>query len=99
MSDVARIRAFRHALDDAVADEHGAYPWGTCLSTPSLPDVWDVNFLRVERGRRGAASLAREADELQAHLFHRKVTVERVDEKLAKAFRGLGWSVEEHLVM
>ena len=99
MSDVARIRAFRHALDDAVADEHDVYPWGTFLSTPSLPDVWDVNFLRVERGRRGAASLAREADELQAHLFHRKVTVERVDEKLAKAFRGLGWSVEEHLVM
>jgi RimJ/RimL family protein N-acetyltransferase/predicted GNAT family acetyltransferase len=99
MSDVARIRAFRHALDDAVADELEEHPWGTFVSTPSLPDVWDVNFLRVERGRRGAASLAREADQLQAHLFHRKVTVERADEPMTKAFRELGWSAEAHLVM
>jgi RimJ/RimL family protein N-acetyltransferase/ribosomal protein S18 acetylase RimI-like enzyme len=99
MSDAARIRAFRHAIEDAVADQLEPEAWGTFLSTPSLPDVWDLNFLRVERGRRGAASLAREADRLQPHLFHRKVTVERTDERMTRAFRELGWSAEDHLVM
>jgi len=99
MSDAARIRAFRHALDDAIADELERHPWGTLVSTPSLPDVWDLNFLRVERGRRGAASLAREADELQAHLFHRKVELDRTNEQLAQGLRDLGWSPAEHVVM
>jgi RimJ/RimL family protein N-acetyltransferase len=58
-----------------------------------------VNFLRFETTRRRADSLAALADDLQAHLFHRKVTVDRGGERLAPRFRELGWNATVHLVM
>jgi RimJ/RimL family protein N-acetyltransferase/predicted GNAT family acetyltransferase len=98
-TDASRIRAFRRALEDEVADRAETFPWGTLLDTPSLADVYDVNFLRVEHGRRGAASLTAAADELQAHLFHRKVEFDHGGARVADAFEDLDWSVTPHVVM
>src|SRR5216117_2918804 len=99
MSDTQRIRAFRHALDDASAERVEHYPWGTAVHSPSIGNVYDMNFLRVERGRRGARSLAREADEIQAHLFHRRVVLDHGGARLAADFKELGWAQTSHLVM
>jgi RimJ/RimL family protein N-acetyltransferase/predicted GNAT family acetyltransferase len=99
LADAARIRAFRHALDDAAAERVDRYPWGTAVHSPSIGNVYDMNFLRVERGRRGARSLAREADEIQAHLFHRRVVLDRGAASAVVDFKELGWAQTTHLVM
>jgi RimJ/RimL family protein N-acetyltransferase/predicted GNAT family acetyltransferase len=99
MSDAARIQEFRHALDDAAAERVDHYPWGTAVHSPSIENVYDMNFLRIERGRRGARSLAREAEDVQAHLFHRRVVFDRGGPRLAADFKELGWAQTAHLVM
>jgi RimJ/RimL family protein N-acetyltransferase/predicted GNAT family acetyltransferase len=99
MSDAARIQAFRHALDDASAERVDRYAWGAAVQSPSIGNVYDMNFMRVERGRRGARSLAREAEGVQAHLFHRRVVVDRGGARLAADFKQLGWGQTRHVVM
>ena len=69
------------------------------MHSPTIGNVYDMNFLRVERGRRGARSLAREADEIQAHLFHRRVVLDRGGASLVADFKELGWGQTGHLVM
>jgi RimJ/RimL family protein N-acetyltransferase len=100
MSDARRIREFRRTLENAAAERVETRPWGTAVFADSLSNVFDANFLRVERGRRGAPSLARDADELQAHLFHRRVVViGRGGRRLVDPFRELGWNATGHVVM
>jgi RimJ/RimL family protein N-acetyltransferase/ribosomal protein S18 acetylase RimI-like enzyme len=95
----ARIRAFSRAVDDAAAERAERFAWGTLVASPSLRDVYDANFLRLERSRRGGRSLAGLADELQADLFHRKVVADRSGARLEPDFRELGWTATTHLVM
>jgi len=99
MSDARRIREFRRTLEDAAAERIETRAWGTAVFADSIPNVYDANFLRVERGRRGAPSLARDADELQSHLLHRRVVTGRSGRRLVDAFRELGWNATGHLVM
>jgi hypothetical protein len=44
-----RIHSFRRAIEDRAAERHVALPFGTGLYCDSLPDVYDLNFVRVER--------------------------------------------------
>ncbi len=54
-----RFEALLRALDDGAADEVEHLGWATVVSTPSLPDVWDLNHLRVQdRGVPAAVALA-----------------------------------------
>jgi ribosomal protein S18 acetylase RimI-like enzyme len=84
-------------------DRVESFRWGTALLTPSLPQVWDLNLLRVERlprtapGRRIAAA----ADELLTGLDHRKVTCDDAElgVRLAPELAALGWDPEVLLVM
>jgi ribosomal protein S18 acetylase RimI-like enzyme len=80
-------------------------PWahGTALFATEVPDYWDCNLVRVEGapGALDAAALAAEADRIQAHLEHRRVSVE--DEATGAALRGgfeaLGWATERLAVL
>ena len=38
------------------------HPWGAAILTPSLPEVWDANFLAVDRWDGTGTELAAEAD-------------------------------------
>jgi ribosomal protein S18 acetylase RimI-like enzyme len=80
-------------------------PWehGSVLRTPSAPNFWDANFVRVE----GDASdlepfaLVRAADELLAASDHRKLMIE---DELAGArmrpfFEAAGWIADRNAVM
>ena len=87
MSEVDRIRAFRHALDEAIAERVEELPWGKALHSPSLRNVYEVNFLRVEKAEPPpVGELVAAADEHQAELFHRKVVVDRGGDELAPSF-------------
>jgi ribosomal protein S18 acetylase RimI-like enzyme len=88
-------------MQDALQCET-AVPWeyGTVYRTLSVPDFWDANFVRVERGPLGGAEIAAFADSLLADCRHRKVEV--VDSSLGVQVRSwfdaAGW-MNERLVM
>lgn len=101
---LTRAWSFEEALRDGCADRLEPTSWGTAVFTPSLPRVWDLNVLRVERDAGlEAVELAAEAERLQAPagLAHRRVLVppEALGLRLAPGFAALGWKVERLLLM
>jgi ribosomal protein S18 acetylase RimI-like enzyme len=82
-----------------------AEPWahGTVLRTPSAPDYWDVNTVRVEgpAPELGAVELMEMVDVLQDGLRHRRIVVEdeETGERLRPAFRDAGWTAERLVIM
>jgi ribosomal protein S18 acetylase RimI-like enzyme len=71
------------------------------LRTPSAPDFWDANTVRVESAGLDAAALMAAADELLADCRHRKLDVE--DEATGAAarpaFAAAGWMAERLATM
>jgi ribosomal protein S18 acetylase RimI-like enzyme len=80
-------------------------PWahGSVLRTPSAPNYWDANFVRVEGDASdlAATDLERACDVLQAGLQHRKLEIE--DElagaRLRPHFEAAGWVCDRNAVM
>ena len=80
-------------------------PWehGSVLRTPSAPNFWDANFVRVE----GDASdlepldLVRAADALLAECRHRKLEVqdEAAGARMRAFFDAAGWVTDRNAVM
>jgi ribosomal protein S18 acetylase RimI-like enzyme len=80
-------------------------PWehGSVLRTPSAPNFWDANFVRVE----GDASdleppaLVQAADALLAGSRHRKLEVqdERAGARMRPFFEAAGWIADRNAVM
>lgn len=93
-----RIRAFRRALEDAVAERREEAVHTTGLFCDSLRDVYDLNFLRADAAAPVDALVA-EADALMPGFFHRKIVVDRGGDEVESAFRQRGWTPSEHLVM
>jgi RimJ/RimL family protein N-acetyltransferase/N-acetylglutamate synthase-like GNAT family acetyltransferase len=81
MSDARRIREFRCTLEDAAAERIELRPWGTAVFADSLPNVYDANFLRVERGRRLVDPFRELGWNATGHLVmaHRREPDRRVD--------------------
>jgi GNAT superfamily N-acetyltransferase len=102
-SELERAVAFEEALQDAAVDRRQAIPLGTALFTDSLPVVWSLNFLRIEKIGLTAEEIAAEAERLQggAGLEHRRVAIE--DESAGRAleagFVALGWKPDVFLFM
>jgi nucleotide-binding universal stress UspA family protein len=65
--ELARARDLLAAIDARVVDEQREWSGGVALLTPSLPKVWDANYLRLDEGNAaGADALASEAAEIAA---------------------------------
>jgi GNAT superfamily N-acetyltransferase len=99
MSDLERASAFEDALRERAADQVVPFEFGSAFITDSLPRVWDLNLLRVEKAGATAQQLAAAADRVQgeAGLAHRRVAA--LDESLAKGFQDLGWDRDRFLFM
>src|SRR5919201_5420433 len=93
-----RITAFRHRLEDRIAERRIPTAHGTGLLVDSLREIYDLNYLRAERPG-SFAELAGEADPLLANCFHRRVIAEVDGETLAGDAVAAGWSNVPHLVM
>ena len=93
--------AFVHWLEEACAGRTEPFEYGRGLFRDELPNVWDLNFLRVERGEPDAQELVTTADELMGDLDHRRVVVDdaALAGRLEPEFPAHGWTVERHLVM
>ncbi len=78
-------------------------PWqhGSVLRTPSVPNYWDVNAVRVETTGVSAETMLAAAEHLLADCAHRKLDVE--DEATGEAarpfFAARGWLTERHTLM
>src|ERR671910_618900 len=64
-SELAQAAAFEEALRDAVAERVVASPLGSAVFNDTLPLVWSLNTLRVERAGATAEEIAAEAERLQ----------------------------------
>ncbi|MBW3592896.1 MAG: GNAT family N-acetyltransferase [Actinobacteria bacterium] len=104
MNELARALAFEEGVRERAVDHVEPVPYGYALHTPSLPRVWDLNNLRVDRGDGlSARALAADADRLQgaAGLAHRRVAIldEALGGRLAEEFASLCWRADRYLYM
>jgi RimJ/RimL family protein N-acetyltransferase/predicted GNAT family acetyltransferase len=93
-----RIHDFRRRLQEAVAERRVPTPHGVGLFCDSLPVVYDVNYLRIDR-LAPAAELEAEADLLMQRFWHRRVIIDARGGKLAGEFAELGWTRSTHVIM
>ena len=102
-SELAQAVAFEEALRNAAAERVVASPLGSAVFNDTLPLVWSLNTLRVDRTRTTAEEIAAEAERLQgeAGLELRRVVVldEAEGRGLEEAFRALGWQTDAYLFM
>lgn len=102
-SELERALAFLRRTALRSATRTNPLRFGTLLSDPERPAVWDRNFALLESVPAGvtAAEVAAVLDHAQAGLRHRRAVLH--DEagaiRLAPGFRELGWRVSRYLVM
>lgn len=99
MDELERASAFEERIREVAAGRIVPFRYGTAVITESLPDVWDLNLLRVERPGASATELVEEAERIQggAGLRHRRVIM--LDRGEAEAFAALGWESGRFLFM
>jgi RimJ/RimL family protein N-acetyltransferase/predicted GNAT family acetyltransferase len=93
-----RIHAFRAALQNAVAEQRVPSAHGEGLFSPSVREVYDLNYLRAEEPAP-ADDLIAEAEALMENYFHKRIVLERGDAGVAAGLRARGWTVTPHLIM
>jgi GNAT superfamily N-acetyltransferase len=102
------LLAFELGLDAQVCDEVRTEAWGRLFLTPSLPLIWDANWVAIERAGLGLAEIVAIADEALggAGFAHRAVAIldaaegRRLAEELEAEPAGWpGWEVERNRYM
>ena len=93
--------AFRRSQDALQCDSVEPWQHGSVLRTPSVPDYWDVNVVRVEAAGVSAPAMLAASDRYLADCAHRKLDIE--DEATGEAarpfFDAAGWATERHTMM
>jgi GNAT superfamily N-acetyltransferase len=88
------------ALSERRADRVDLHPWGVAVVTASLPEVWDTNYLAVDRWPGSAAELTAEADRVHAALGHRHGRVVLHDEELAgRVWADVAWPIRSRYLI
>jgi ribosomal protein S18 acetylase RimI-like enzyme len=79
------------------------HPWGVLVSTPSLPRVWDANFVLVDRWDGTAGELRHELERVQrrARFEHRRTvfTDEELADRLWDDVLQQGWQLTNRFVV
>lgn len=93
---------FELGLDLKISEEIREYEWGRAFFCPSLPLVWDLNWVLVERPGLPAAEVIAVADEALASFGHRTVAIRGEDDgaRLARELEAVPeWEVETTVYM
>jgi GNAT superfamily N-acetyltransferase len=95
-----RIVHFTRRTTELTADEVRPVRLGWIFSAPSIEVAWGLNHVRVCEPA-SFEELVALADEAQAHLPYRRVTLEpaAISPELEEAFRAAGWKAEHDLLM
>jgi predicted GNAT family acetyltransferase len=101
MTELQRAMTFEGTLLEAVVERIEPNPLGSAVFTDSLPLIWSLNHLRVERANATADEIAAEAERLQGGLQHRRVAIEdeATGRGLEPGFTALGWKPDVFLFM
>lgn len=95
----ARALAFQRETIELIADEVRAIPKGWLIRTPSLPHVWALNQVRIDRPA-GFAEVIALADRHLQDLPYRQLSVaEPTGAALEPEFCVRGWRVDCELTM
>ena len=92
-------------MAERMAEVKQPFRWGHALLRPALPEIYDLNFVRVEVDAEAitAQALAADCDRLMAPggFTHRKVVVENEDAgaRVAPGLEEMGWRVTKLLWM
>jgi GNAT superfamily N-acetyltransferase len=107
-SERDKLLAFELGLDERVCDEVRAEAWGRLFLTPSLPLIWDANWVAIERPELGLEEIVAIADEALggAGFEHRTVAIldaaegrEIAEEMEERQGDWPGWEVERNRYM
>lgn len=102
------LLGFELGLDERVCDQVRGEDWGRLFLTPSLPLIWDANWVAIERPGLGPDEVVAIADEALggAGYDHRTVAIldaaegRRLAEEMeAEPARRPGWEVERNRYM
>jgi GNAT superfamily N-acetyltransferase len=102
------LLAFELGLDEQVCDEVRTEAWGRLFLTPSLPLIWDANWVAIERPGLGIEEIVAIADEALggAGFEHRAAAIldaaegRRLAEELEERGGDFpGWEVERNRYM
>jgi RimJ/RimL family protein N-acetyltransferase/ribosomal protein S18 acetylase RimI-like enzyme len=93
-----RIHAFRRVLEDGAAERTVPLGFGTGLFCDALPDVYDLNFVRVEHPA-SPGEIAAATDAAMETFWHRKLTLPADQAETSAALAADGWEATTHLVM
>ena len=93
-----RIHAFRRSIQDGAAERRLPLRFGTGLFCDSLPDVYDLNYIRAETSA-APNEITAAVDSAMETFFHRKVTFEEGQAETAAGLATAGWEHATHLVM
>jgi GNAT superfamily N-acetyltransferase len=94
--------AFLRAMHARSAERVERFEYGTAYLCDSLPRIWSLTFLELDRGAQPpVVDLVAECDRLLAGFGHRRIRTDddAVGTRLEPEFRSLGWKVEPLLVM
>lgn len=96
----ARALDFQRGTVALVAGEFRPIDEGWLIRTPSLPQVWSANQVRVTQPVRFSDALAL-TERYMSDLAYRQLIVEHgpSGERLERAFRDDGWKVEREVTM
>lgn len=93
---------FELGLDLEVSDEVVARDWGRAFLCPTLPLVWDLNWVLIERAGMTASEVIAAADDALGSFEHRTVAIRDEAEgvRLAREFEEVpDWEVESTIYM
>jgi predicted GNAT family acetyltransferase len=87
-------------LSERRAEHVERHPWGAAILTPTLTEVWDANFLAVDRWTGTGAELTEQADRVLAGHGRRHGRLVIHDEGLAgRVWPTIGWPIRSRLLV
>ncbi len=92
--------AFIRQTTEMIADELRPIALGFVARSPSLPDVWAMNHVRVTTAT-GIEDMILAADAELSSLPYRQIHIEQTEDgpELERTFRNRGWKLERELLM
>ena len=101
-ADLESCLAFLRAMHARSAERTERFRYGTAYLCDSLPRIYSLTFLELDRATEAAApDLVTESDRLLAGFGHRRIRTDddAVGTRLGPEFQSAGWKVEPLVVM